>query len=172
MHGGCTRSALSFTSCCALVLLLFSSCSYPFFPPARMTRWPRSTQTRAGTRAPVSGICPRHSHPSTCCQERMKLRVLAGGTPYFLMYRRVMSLTCSTGAGVSPRKPSPSLQGLGLGGKLSPPLKSELEAAPRQLFVPPFGIYLSSITTDIPHLWLVIIRHRHIRPLVHVWRWQ
>ena len=95
LHGGCMRFALSFTSRFALILLLFTSCSYPFSPPVRLARWPCSSQALAGTRASVSRICPRHSQPSTFCQAPMKMRVLAGGTPYFLMYRRVMSLTCS-----------------------------------------------------------------------------
>src|ERR1017187_4055704 len=34
----------------------------------------------------------------------MNTRVLTGGTPYFSIYGRVMSLTCSTGFGSRPRK--------------------------------------------------------------------
>ena len=61
----------------------------------RFARWQGGAQALAGTGASVSRICPRQSQLSTCCQTRMKIRVLGGGTPHCLRYRRVMLLMCS-----------------------------------------------------------------------------
>ena len=66
-----------------LVSLLFSSRSplvlSPFFHLYGSGAGQEATRP-GGTRALLSFICPWHTQPSTCCQARMRIRVLAGGT--------------------------------------------------------------------------------------------
>ena len=98
MHWRCPLVELVFSSYLALVLLLFLS---PFsLGPAAPTALRRGAW--GGTKAFNSRLRPRHSQPSTSCHTRINTLALAGGAPNFFTHRRMMSPTCSMGAGSSP----------------------------------------------------------------------